>query len=220
VALVGDELRGSVRAPADFHVALALAECAPHLTKRGGHAGAGGFSLRPDAWDAFAAAFAAVARPFPTDRAAEPERAGRIAVDLVLPAARLGWPLAAEIDRLAPFGPGHAEPVLAVTGLRVGEARRVGADGGHVSLRMLRGVETFDAIAFGVPADRPLPEEGSRVDLVGTLTRDTFGGMPRLRIRTLDYADAEASPIAARRALHERAAVPVEPAPAAAGGAR
>jgi single-stranded-DNA-specific exonuclease len=218
VALVGDELRGSVRAPADFHVALALAECAAHLTKRGGHAGAGGFSLRPEAWEGFAAAFAALARPFPTDHAAEPERAGRIAVDLVLPAAYLGWPLAAEIDRLAPFGPGHAEPVLAVTGLRVGEARRVGADGGHVSLRMLRGAESFDAIAFGVPPDRPLPEEGSRLDLVGTLARDTFGGVPRLRIRTLDYAHAEASPIATRRAVHADSAS--APAAAAAGAPR
>jgi single-stranded-DNA-specific exonuclease len=220
VALVGEELRGSVRAPADFHVALALAECAAHLTKRGGHAGAGGFSLRPDAWEAFVASFTAVTRPFPADRAPAPERAGRITVDLVLPAAHLGWPLAAEIDRLAPFGPGHAEPILAVTGLRVGDARRVGADGGHVQLRLLRGVETFDAIAFGVAADRQLPEEGSRLDVVGTLARDTFGGLPRLRIRTLDYAHAEASPIAARRALHARGAPAVGPAPAAAGGAR
>lgn len=214
VALVGDELRGSVRAPADFHVALGLAACAPHLTKRGGHAGAGGFSLRPADWDGFAAAFAALARPFPADAAVVPERAGRLGVDLVLPAAYLGWPLADEIERLAPFGPGNREPILAVTGLRVGGARRVGSDGGHVAIRLLRGVETFDAIAFGVAAERPLPEEGSRLDVVGTLARDTFGGTPRLRIRTLDYANAEASPLAARRT---GAGAPPRAEPVAAG---
>ncbi|HEX6127447.1 MAG TPA: single-stranded-DNA-specific exonuclease RecJ [Candidatus Limnocylindria bacterium] len=202
VALVGEELRGSVRAPVDFNVAEALAACGHHLTKRGGHPGAGGFSLRPDAWDAFRAAFAALGRPFPAGAAVEPERSGRLVVDLVLPAAHLGWALAGEIERLAPFGPGHPEPILAVTGLRVGDARRVGSDGGHVSLRMLRGVETFDVIAFGVPAGRPLPEEGSAVDVVGTLQRDTFQGSPRLRIRALDYAHAAASPIAQRRASH------------------
>jgi len=217
VTLVGDELRGSVRAPADFHVAAALTACAAHLTKRGGHAGAGGFSLRPESWEAFSASFTTLARPFPADRGVEPERAGRLAVDLVLPAMHLGWALADEIERLAPFGPGHVEPMLAVTGLRVGEARRVGADGGHVSLRLLRGVESFDAIAFGVPAERPLPEEGSRLDVVGTLARDTFGGMPRLRIRALDYAHADASPLLARRALRATAA-PSHPVPAAAGG--
>jgi single-stranded-DNA-specific exonuclease len=204
VALVGEELRGSVRAPADFHVAQALAACAGRLTKRGGHAGAGGFSLRPEDWDAFSAAFTGLARPFPAGFAREPERAGRLAVDLVLPAVHLGWPLADEIERLAPFGAGHPEPVLAVTGLRVADARRVGSDGGHVSIRLLRGAESFDAIAFGVPPERELPERDSLLDVVGTLARDTFGGMPRLRIRALDYADGGASPIAARRALHGR----------------
>ena len=219
VALVGDELRGSVRAPADFSVAAALEACALHLAKRGGHAGAGGFSLRPDGWEAFSSAFVALARPFPANAAIVAERPGRVAVDLVLPAAHLGWSLADEIERLAPFGPGHVEPVLAVTGLRVGAARRVGADGGHVSLRMLRGAESFDVIAFGVPAERPLPEEGSRIDVVGTLQRDVFQGTPRLRIRALDYAHADASPIAERRARHATQAAGVAVAvPAGASG--
>jgi hypothetical protein len=93
------------------------------------------------------------------------------------------------------------EPLLAVTGLTVAEGRRVGADGDHVALRMRRGHEVFDAIAFGTPPERPLPEPGSAVDLVGTLERDLFQGLPRLRIRVVDYADAEASPLAARRRM-------------------
>ena len=200
-APVDDELRGSVRAPADFHVALALEACAPLLLKRGGHPAAGGFSLRVADWDSFVAAFGALPRPFPPDPAGVAERATALRVDLVLPAAHLGWPLAEEIARLAPFGPGHVEPLLAVTGLTVAEARRVGADGDHLALRMRRGHEVFDAIAFGTPAERPLPEPGSALDLVGTLERDLFQGLPRLRIRVVDYADAEASPLAARRRL-------------------
>jgi single-stranded-DNA-specific exonuclease len=198
-ARIGEELRGSVRGPLDFHVAAALEACAALLTKRGGHAGAGGFSTTLEGWNAFAAAFGELPRPFPPDpeRAARPP--GQVEVDLVLPAAYLGWGIADEIARLAPFGPGHVEPVLAVTGLVVGDARRVGAAGDHVALRCRRGAETFDAIAFGTPADRPLPEPGAAVDLVGTLERDTFGGMPRLRLRVLDMADASASPLVARR---------------------
>ncbi|HSM39077.1 MAG TPA: single-stranded-DNA-specific exonuclease RecJ, partial [Candidatus Limnocylindrales bacterium] len=208
-SLVGDELRGSVRAPSDFHVSLALAACAEHLPKRGGHPGAGGFSLLPERWDRFAAAFAGLGRPFPAESGRPPERAGRVAVDLVLPAAHLGWPLSDEIERLAPFGAGHVEPVLAITGLQVREARRVGGAGDHVALRLRRGVETFDAIAFATPADRELPHEGDELDLVGTLERDSFGGMPRLRVRVLDFATHEASPLATRRRQHAAAARPV-----------
>ncbi|MDP9468494.1 MAG: single-stranded-DNA-specific exonuclease RecJ [Chloroflexota bacterium] len=205
-APVEDELRGSVRGPADFHVALALEACAPFLLKRGGHPAAGGFSLRRADWPGFAAAFAALPRPFPADPGRMALRATALDIDLVLPAAHLGWPLAEEIARLAPFGAGHVEPLLAVTGLRVAEARRVGATGDHLSLRMRRGDEVFDAIAFGMPIDRPLPEPGSAVDLVGTLERDLFQGLPRLRIRVVDYAESAASPLLERRAA---AAIPV-----------
>jgi single-stranded-DNA-specific exonuclease len=205
--IVGEELRGSVRAPADFHVAEALAACAAHLTKRGGHAGAGGFSLLPGGWEAFRTAFGALPRPFPLGSERPLERAGRLTIDLVLPAAHLGWPLAAEVRRLAPFGPGHVEPLLAVTGLAVGEVRRVGSGGDHVAFRMRRGAETFDAIAFGTPTERELPEAGSLVDLVGTLEEDTFQGTQRLRLRVTDYADAGASPLAARR--RRAVAIPV-----------
>ena len=196
---IDDELRGSVRAPADFHVALALEACAPFLIKRGGHPAAGGFSLRLEAWGSFAQAFSGLPRPFPADAAQVPERADRIAVDLVLPASYLGWPLAEQIARLVPFGPGHVEPMLAITGLRVVEARRVGAGADHVALRMRHGAEVIDAIAFGVPIERALPEAGAALDLVGTLERDLFQGVPRLRIRVADFAGAELSSLATRR---------------------
>ena len=197
--LVDGEVRGSIRGPADFHIAAALEACAAHLTKRGGHAQAGGFSLEPAEWEPFAAAFAALPRPFPADPLVAVELPDRVTIDLVLTARHLDWALASQIERLAPFGPGHVEPILAVTGLRLVEARRVGDEGRHLALRLLKGIETFDAIAFGDPADRPPPAEGDPLDLVGTLERDVFGGIPRLRLRVLDYAHSAASPLRGRR---------------------
>lgn len=199
LTLVGDEVRGSVRAPADFHVASALEAVHDHLTKRGGHAAAGGFSLHPEAYESFVGAFGALPRPFPADAAPERVVPGRVVVDLVLSSRHLDWELAAQLDRLAPYGPGHLDPVLAVTGMTVADARRVGATQSHVALRMRRGLETFDAIAFGHDPDRPLPEAGAALDLVGTLERDDFGGLPRLRLRLLDFAETDASPLLARR---------------------
>jgi single-stranded-DNA-specific exonuclease len=206
--LVDGEVRGSIRGPADFHIAAALEACAAHLIKRGGHAQAGGFSLAPEDWDAFATEFGRLPRPFPIDPLAAMELPGRVAIDLVLPARYLDWTLAAQIDRLAPYGPGHIEPILAVTGLHLVEARRVGSEGRHLAMRLLKGSEAFDAIAFGEPADRPLPGEGDALDLVGTLESDTFGGIPRLRMRLLDYAHSSASPLLARR-ITIRPALPV-----------
>jgi single-stranded-DNA-specific exonuclease len=105
-------------------------------------------------------------------------------VDLVLTARRVDWTLAAELERLAPYGPGHTEPMLAVTGMVVAEARRVGPAEAHIVFRLRRG---------------PLPAAGVALDLAGTLERDTFGGEPRLRLRVADFADTSASPLLARR---------------------
>jgi hypothetical protein len=81
----------------------------------------------------------------------------------------------------------------------VGEARRVGPREAHASFRLRRGLETFDAIAFAIDADRPLPEPEAALDLVGTLERDSFNGLERLRMRVIDFAGTEASPLLARR---------------------
>ncbi|MGH2488132.1 MAG: DHHA1 domain-containing protein, partial [Candidatus Limnocylindria bacterium] len=195
--LLESELRGSVRATPDFHVSLALEACGAFLSKRGGHAAAGGFSLLPDAWDTFAAAFAALPRPYPPAELVT--RPGQVSVDLVLTARHVGWPLVQELARLAPFGPGHVEPLLAVTGLTVATARRVGAGEDHLSLRLRRGLETIDAIAFGVAPDRETPPEGTAIDVVAYLEARTVEDEPRLQLRVLDYATADASPLAARR---------------------
>ncbi len=207
VSAAEGELRGSVRAPAGFHVAAALESLAEHLTKSGGHAGAGGFSMDASGWEGFVAACEALPPSYPLAAVGPGPlvAAGALHIDLVLPAAHVDWTLAEELGRLEPFGPGNVEPLLAVTGLTVTEARRVGANEAHIAFRMRRGLETFDAVAFGTPAERPLPAAGSHVDLVGTLERDTFGGIERLRLRVLDYADAEASPLMARRLAHRRA---------------
>jgi single-stranded-DNA-specific exonuclease len=209
--LVEGEVRGSVRAPADFDVTIGLEACAAHLTKRGGHAAAGGFSAPPDAWDGFAAAFAALPRPLPEDAAATLARPDEVAVDLVLPARYVSWALLEEIAGLAPFGAGHPDPVLAVTGLTVGDARRVGADASHLSLRLRKGLETVDAIAFGLGEDRPSPEPGSAIDVLATLESRTLDGQPRLQLRLIDYATADASPLADRR----RVRLAPEPLPVA-----
>ena len=124
---------------------------------------------------------------------------GRQVVDLVLTARHVDWALADELERLAPYGPGHLEPVVAVTGFVVSDVRRVGAREQHASFRLKRGFETFDAVAFGLDADRVLPGAGEAVDLVGTIERDEYGGQPRLRLRIVDFAHTDASPLLARR---------------------
>ena len=197
--LIGDEVRGSVRAPADFHVASALEACAiaPDEARRArrrgrlqpGDAGVGGIRPAPSV----ISRARSVSMPPRLS-----VRDGRSSISSWRRVTSIGpWPTSS--SRLAPYGPGHLEPVVAVTGFVVSDVRRVGQREQHASFRLKRGFETFDAVAFGLDAQRALPEVGDAIDLVGTVERDEFGGQPRLRLRVMDFAHADASPLLARR---------------------
>ena len=198
--LVGDEVRGSVRAPTDFHVAAALEACAALLTKRGGHAAAGGFSLLPGSWAAFSAAFAALPRPFPADAAGRggttrtTRRRSRAAgatprLDARRASSRVSRRTGQGTSSRSWRSPACGSRTPGASARRSSTWRCGCAAGSRRSTRS----------PSGSMPDRPLPEPGDEVDLVGTLERDDFGGMPRLRLRVIDFAHRASSPLMARR---------------------
>ena len=95
--------------------------CAAHLTKRGATQRQVDSARFPRRGRRLRTRSAPSNGRFGAGLDVEVQHPGRQLVDLVLPSRYLGWELADELGRLAPYGPGHLEPVLAVTGLRVGE---------------------------------------------------------------------------------------------------
>ena len=201
-ALVGDEVRGSVRAPVDFHVAAALEACAAHLTKRGGPRSGrwiqraslvvGG--VRGRVRSPRTAARRGIGRRGPASR----PPAGRPRSSIAVPRLGTGRTSSAASRRTAPDissrslpSPGCASAASAGSARMRPTSHSACCAGSSPSTRS----------AFGMDAERSLPDEGALVDLVGTLERDTFGGMARLRLRVLDYADAAASPLLTRRTV-------------------
>ncbi|MBB2202069.1 single-stranded-DNA-specific exonuclease RecJ [Gluconacetobacter tumulisoli] len=135
--LVGAELedgtvKGSGRSVADIDLGAAIiaARQAGLLTTGGGHAMAAGFSLPRDG--------VAALHDFLNDRlaaaAALPD-AVDVPIEGVIHVAGATTELAAEIGRLAPFGAGNDEPLLAIPRVRVVRADRIGREGN--TLRVL-----------------------------------------------------------------------------------
>src|SRR5262249_57077854 len=106
----GDGLwKGSGRSIASFDLHAALAACAEHLERFGGHRAAAGLSIASDRIDAFADAFAAQAANLLGDEDLLPTTV----VDAVLPrGAQLTLELCGELRRLAPFGLGNPQVTL------------------------------------------------------------------------------------------------------------
>jgi single-stranded-DNA-specific exonuclease len=181
VGVAGGVGKGSGRSISAFHLHDALACCAGHLQKFGGHRHAAGVTLAPEAIPAFRDAF-------------ERHAASVLAADDLVPRTRIdGWVDAASLDdraatdleKLAPFGAGNPEPVFGVR-VRPSRARQVGAAGVHLKLVLA----DRDAIAFQM-GDR-LPLCAGTVEAAVSLGFDDWDGMRRLQLRVRDLRGTDA----------------------------
>lgn len=175
--------RGSARTTPGFDLYQALRACAPHLQAHGGHAAAAGLTVRREDFSAFRTAFLEIA----AQRLGTPG-AETVEVDAVAALGDLDLGQVEELERLAPFGAGNAQPVLALPGV-VSRATRVVGER-HLHLTLAGGGVEMQAIAFGM-ADRD-PGEGARLDVIAQPEIDVFRGArrSRLRIKQLLRSDA------------------------------
>jgi len=182
---LGDVIRASCRSDGSLDLGATLEECGDLFIRYGGHAGAAGFELPTDRWDAFRTRFLALA----ADRAPRDPRLA-LAVDLALPAAEVDYGLHRELAALAPCGPGNPDPLVAVLGLTVTRVRA--ATGGHSQLTLKRERDVLDGIAFGRSDIAETVQEGDRLDVVARLTSRRFGGFESLQLEIRDVATAGA----------------------------
>jgi single-stranded-DNA-specific exonuclease len=179
VALGDGAGKGSGRSVEGFHLYDALAACAPHLARFGGHRHAAGVTIERERLGAFSAAF-------------EAHAAERLSDEDLVPRCRIdGWVgeddvtdrAAEDLARLGPFGAGHPEPVFALRGAAA-RARTVGAGGAHLKLAL----GGLDAIGFGM-GDR-LPACAGPLEAAFSIGFDEWDGTRRLQLRLRDVRPA------------------------------
>ncbi|HEY3446909.1 MAG TPA: single-stranded-DNA-specific exonuclease RecJ [Myxococcales bacterium] len=187
IALDGDTGKGSGRSVEGFHLHQALLRCAEHLSRFGGHKHAAGLSLKPGALQAFRAALEAQAREVFGDAPME----GRCRIDAVVSPEEIDFKLVEALERLAPFGAGNPEPVLASLGLRAEPRVLASKNGGpgHLKLTLAK-ARHLDIIGFGL-ADRA-PQGGAELDAAFQVGIDEYQGIPRLSLKLKDVRAAAA----------------------------
>jgi single-stranded-DNA-specific exonuclease len=173
--------KGSGRSTTAFDLHGALAACAEHLERFGGHRAAAGLTIRPENVEAFAEAFAAHADAVLAQEDLRP----RISIDAVVPGAELGLPLCEELARLAPFGLGNPGVILLVDGCELTDLGTVG-DGRHLRFRVRQhGRDAGSAIAFGLGGQLDRLRRPGRYDVAFRLQENRWNGTvsPQLVVR-------------------------------------
>ena len=194
----GGTSKGSGRSIEGFHLYDALASCAAHLTRFGGHRHAAGVTLRTSAVAQLAEALERVAR----ERLAPDQLEPRLRIDSTVRADEIDLGLAAQLRRLAPFGAGNPEPVFACEEMEALEVRtlpdRRAGGPGHLKLRLAAPAAPgwsprvsdapagapLDAIAFGMGGS-PIAR-GARVRAAFQIGLDRYFGADRVQLKLKD----------------------------------
>ena len=187
IAGTDGEWKGSGRSLAAYDLHAGLSACGEHLERFGGHRAAAGLSIRPDAVEAFAEAFAAHADAHLTDEQLRP----KAVVDAAVPGSALTLGLAEELRRLAPFGLGNPGVTLLLLGCELTDLQTVG-EGKHLRFRVReRSRPAGSAIAFGhgPQLDRFLRE--GTYDIAFRLEENRWNGTvaPQLVVRHVHEAN-------------------------------
>jgi len=192
IAEEGGVAKGSGRSVEGFHLYDALARCAHHLTKFGGHKHAAGVTLDTGQISEFAEALEAEGR-----EALDPAQlSARLRIDAELHPREVRMELASQLRRLAPFGAGNPEPVFFCRELSAHEVRflpdKKGTGPGHLKLRLGEAAtrvsdgESIALEAIGFNLGGTVPVVGTRLDAAFQLAVDTWNGSERLQLKVKD----------------------------------
>ncbi len=119
---------GSARSPDGINIRDAFVACDDVLVTYGGHAAAGGFSVKEGCVDAFRSRLCEYCRGL---KVVAPKHVGE--PEMWLEPSDATLELAEALQSLEPFGEANPEPVFGFRGVKFSDVRPLGSDGRHLS---------------------------------------------------------------------------------------
>jgi single-stranded-DNA-specific exonuclease len=209
ICIDGEEGRGSCRSFGNFSIFDALAGINAEkelLTTFGGHFHAAGLTLPTANIEEFTQK---LAETYQLARASSPpvlkldfavENASMISLDEV-----------ESLEKLAPWGPGNAPPILAITNAKIEQIFPIGGDR-HIKLKLWKGGGIFDCVYFGMTPQNFAFTRGSYLDVAFEPVVNEFRGARSVQLIIRDARRTGAKAVPAAPPVP--AAVPVPPAAA------
>ena len=173
--------RGSARSVAGVDITRALGQVAEMLSRYGGHSMAAGLSLPADKVFQFRRALSRAVREMTGDAPPSPS----LSIDAYLCLPEITLDLAADLDRLAPFGNGNPPLTLATRDLKVLSHRGLGRRGEHLQIEVEDSQGRRQRVIRWRGAGTDLPS--GRFDLAYSLRASRFKGERDTLLEWQDY---------------------------------
>jgi single-stranded-DNA-specific exonuclease len=181
--IVGADGKGSCRSIPGFSMVAALTECAPILTRFGGHEMAAGLSVTPENVPSLFRQLNAIAARTLTDEQLRPA----LHIDAVLRIADLDADFFDALEKFDPCGSANPSPLFAIRNVTVRGAPRL-LNGKHLKFTVTDGEANVPAIWFGVPEGTALPP--GMFDVAFAPSLDDFRGEPAVQLVVKDVRPA------------------------------
>lgn len=153
IATDNEKGQGSARSIPNFHLYNALAKCQDFFPGRkmlisfGGHAQAAGLRLFKKDISEFKKIFNDITQ----EQLNREDLIPTLNIDAEIKLSSISKSLLKELDRLSPHGEGNPTPVFVARGVKVvGQVRRFGVSGNHLSFYVRQGDVSFKSVAFGM----------------------------------------------------------------------
>jgi single-stranded-DNA-specific exonuclease len=210
--------RGSARSIPGVNITAAISAHQALLAGFGGHPMAAGLSLEPDPAQGGITEQISIFRRRLSETIQNmtggllPEKT--ITLDSYLPLSELSLELVADLNRLAPFGPGNPAPVLACRNLTLLNQASLGREQEHRLLTVKAEDESVQRIIWWNGTGEPLPD--GPFDLAFTVRASNFRGQEEVQVEWLDFRllerpSPEVSPVRQITILDRRRLVQVLP---------
>lgn len=173
--------RGSARSFGAFSVFECLNACKEHLTKYGGHPGAGGFSLEKESIPDFTKAVAKYAADNFENMPVMTVNADKLLLPEDITAENIGG-----LSVLEPLGAGNPSPVFAICHAVLKEL--VPMSGGvHTKLKLIYGTMAIDALLFRTSPENVSLKPEDMCDLLVNADLNTYNGRTSISLIVKDY---------------------------------
>jgi len=185
------EIKGSCRSDGTIDLVKFMESVSDLFIGFGGHAMAGGFSVLPEKLDSLekeaVEAYKKVEKM--ENGFATLEINNKLSLD------DINWKNWNIIEKFAPFGMDNPKPVFMFENIKIEEVKEFGNGGIHLELSFTKtNGDMVKAIGFFMKVDRfsgITLKEGGNIDLVATMEKSMFRGVPELRLRIVDIREAE-----------------------------
>ncbi len=178
-----DSFVGSMRSISGFNITESIREkIEPLCHAFGGHAMAGGFTLKKEKIDLFKSYIYEVGKLNINEKDLEKI----LKIDCEALPSEISFDFYQKMNLLEPFGNGNPIPTLVLKNLKIEQVKCIGKERDHLKLRFEHSGQTFDGIAFRFGEHLDKISTNQFCDVAFQLDVNEWNGQKKLQLRILD----------------------------------